>query len=358
MSGPAITQGRDILFAIFDIMLLAIRHKYPLQCWKTVWTLFIKKELSNPHLDRLHCIMIFEANWQLLLKWHSSYGFLPKTKEAGTLRYAQGGGRKGHSAIDQAAQQIVETEITHLHQQTAINLYLDLRQCFDMMVEACHNLACRRHGADDAYLRLHAKTHQAMKYYVRHKFGISNNYNTFAAHPWHGAGQGAADAALWYIALSDTLIDAYHTKVATIAMSDPVNNVTILRSLKAFIDDVVLHASANPLTTYKTLKQQAQDQLRWWNKLIQVTGGSLNHKKCCALTYYWTPDWHGILTLSPPDNLDTIILEDDTNQQPITNISLNQGTCYLGLYITGDRNTVPMEQHLWQIALKYTATFQ
>jgi len=122
-----------------------------------VWTIFIEKELGNPHLDRLRCIMIFEANWQLLLKWYSSYGFLPKTEEAGTLVYEQGGGCKGRSAIDQAAQQIIKTEVIHLRQTTAINLYLDLRQCFDMMVKACHNLACCHHSAEDVYLKLHAK---------------------------------------------------------------------------------------------------------------------------------------------------------------------------------------------------------
>jgi len=270
--------------------------------------------------------MIFEADWQLLLKWHSSYGFLPKTEAAGTLVYAQGGGRKGRSAIDQAAQQIIETEVIHLRQDTAIDLYLDLRQCFDMMVEACHNLACRRHGADDAYLRLHAKTHQAMKYYIRHKFGVSTEYNTFAAHPWHGAGQGAADAALRYIALSDTLIDAYHTKVAPTMMTDPMQTIELLCSLKAFIDDVVLHASANPQTPYETLLQKAQDQLRWWNKLVQVTGGSLNYKKCGAITYKWTPDRYGILTLSPHNDQSTITLKDAPNPQPITNIPLNHGT--------------------------------
>jgi len=57
--------------------------------------LFIEKELGNLHINHLHCIMIFEANWQLLLKWHLSYGFLPKTEEAGTLVYAQGGNCKG-----------------------------------------------------------------------------------------------------------------------------------------------------------------------------------------------------------------------------------------------------------------------
>jgi len=56
--------------------------------------------------------MIFKADWQLMLKWHSSYGFLPKTEAAGTLAYAQGGGRKGRSAIDQATQHIIKTEVT------------------------------------------------------------------------------------------------------------------------------------------------------------------------------------------------------------------------------------------------------
>jgi len=59
--GLAMKQGCDILYAIFDIMLLAICHEYPLQQWKMVWMLFIKRELGNLHLDRLCCIMIFEA---------------------------------------------------------------------------------------------------------------------------------------------------------------------------------------------------------------------------------------------------------------------------------------------------------
>jgi len=63
-----IKQGRDVLFLIFDIMSLALKHTYTLERWKTVWTMFIEKELGNPDLNRLRCIMIFEADWQLLLK--------------------------------------------------------------------------------------------------------------------------------------------------------------------------------------------------------------------------------------------------------------------------------------------------
>jgi len=66
-----------------------------------------------------------------------------------------------------------------------------------------------------------------MRYFVRHKFGVSAAYNTFAQHPWHGAGQGAADVALRYIVLSNTLIDAYHTKVAPQMMHDPATLIEI-----------------------------------------------------------------------------------------------------------------------------------
>jgi len=66
-----------------------------------------------------------------------------------------------------------------------------------------------------------------MRYFIRHKFGVSAKYNTFAQHPWHGAGQGAADAALWYIILSDMLINAYHTKVAPQMMHDPATLIQI-----------------------------------------------------------------------------------------------------------------------------------
>jgi len=34
-------QGYDILYLVFDIILLAFKHAYPLQQWQQVWTIFI-----------------------------------------------------------------------------------------------------------------------------------------------------------------------------------------------------------------------------------------------------------------------------------------------------------------------------
>jgi len=104
--------------------------------------------------------MIFEVDWQLLLKWHLAYGFLPKSKVAQSLTPVQGGGQKGHSAINQVTQQVVEIEIVHLHQCPALDLFLDLQNCFDYMVKACHNMVSCHHGAaSKEHLQLHAQTH-------------------------------------------------------------------------------------------------------------------------------------------------------------------------------------------------------
>jgi len=129
------------------------------------------------------------------------------------------------------------------------------------MVEACHNLACCHHSAKDAYLRLHAKTHQLMQYYICHKFGVLKEYNTYSQHPWHGTGQGVADAALWYIVLSDILIDAYYTKIAPHMLHDPMTLIQIQHSLKAFIDDVVLHATSPHDAPLQNLQYQAKKNL-------------------------------------------------------------------------------------------------
>jgi len=143
--------------------------------------------------------------------------------------------------------QITGHDISTSFRNSHLNLGLKRRVENALMVKVCHNMACHCHGAADDYLRLHAQTHCLMKYFVRHKYGVSKDFNTFDLHPWHGAGQGAVDAALHYIVLSDSLIDAYNAKVQPWTILDPMLTLPILKSLKTFIDDVVMLAGSQTL---------------------------------------------------------------------------------------------------------------
>jgi len=74
----------------------------------------------------------------------------------------------------------------------------DAKACFDQMIEAPSNLVCLQHGADPQYIKLHAQTQKELKYHLKHKYGISEEYNTYSPEsPWHGMGQGAGNASNW-----------------------------------------------------------------------------------------------------------------------------------------------------------------
>jgi len=197
-----------------------------------------------------------------------------------------------------------------------------------------------------------------MKYYVRHKFGVSTEHNTFEEHPWHGAGQGAANVALWYIALSDVLIDASHEQIQPTILHDPMLTLSVIQSIKAFIDDVAMSGST-PSNSYNELIQKAQNQLRWWNSLIKVTGGALNPAKCCSAIHLWQPDKLGILKkVQPNPNEPKVTLSDTNSMDTITILKPSEGTRYLGVYLAPDGSTKTMEQQLWKKAILYTTAFQ
>jgi len=224
------------------------------------------------------------------------------------------------------------------------------------MVEACHNMACWHHGAADEYLWLHMQTHHLMKYYVHHKFGMSDDYNTYTQHPWHGAGQGAADAALRYIVLSNT---PYHSKIQPHVIKDPMLTLQIMESIKAFIDDVKM-STQSAMDNLPDLIQQAQTQLQWWNQLIVATGGPLNPQKCCCTVYTWQPDKLGILCLSQLDSQDISISVNYPHQlqEGIQVLKPSEGTRYLGIYLATSSTTKTMETQLWKKAVLNTKAFQ
>jgi len=141
-------------------------------------------------------------------------------------------------------------------------------------------------------------------------------------------------------------------------LNDPTTLIQIQCSLKAFIDNVVLHATVLHKAPLHDLQNQAQEKICWWNQLVKVTGGELNPLKCCGLLYTWEPDQCRILQLKQPDPPAMFISLEPGIAQPTIAINKNhEGTHYLGLYITADQNTKPMENHLWKKALTYTTAF-
>jgi len=178
------THGTDMMHYVFRLMKLAVKHTFPYKHWWKVWNMFLEKEPGNPQINKLRTLHLFKADYNLLLKWYSSMGFLPQAKLHGQLHDSQGGGCPGRSAIDLACKKIALYDHIQITRSTAIDLSKDVAKCFDQMIEACMNLSCCQQGADPKYLQLHGAMQQHMRYYVKHTTGILENYNQHTDTEW------------------------------------------------------------------------------------------------------------------------------------------------------------------------------
>jgi len=215
-------------------------------------------------------------------------GFHPQAERHGRLHDSQGGGCPGRSAIDLACEKIVLYDQVRITRASAIDLSKDVAKCFDRMIEACMNLLCHQQGTDPKYLQLHGVMQQHMHYYVKHAIGISEKYNQHTAtKPWYGAGQGAGDACLWWIAQANSMILAYESIATPWILTSPNRNQKFTQLLDAFIDDTSIISAKQKHQNFVEHLRTIQGNLDNWHELLQASGGVLNPSKCVWLCFHW-----------------------------------------------------------------------
>jgi len=106
--------------------------------------MYLEKSPGHPAIDQLQTLHLFEADYNLLLKWFSSLGFLPKSEKAGWLHASQGGSQPSQSTIDLACKKSVLYDYIHITCSPAIDLSKDIAKFFDSMIEACTSLLCHQ----------------------------------------------------------------------------------------------------------------------------------------------------------------------------------------------------------------------
>jgi len=94
------------------MMDLAVLHTHTYKRWKVIWMLLLEKDPGNPQIDQLRTIHLYEAGYNLLLKWFLSKGFILQSKTKHRINDNQGGGHPGRSAIDLAITEVLSYKIT------------------------------------------------------------------------------------------------------------------------------------------------------------------------------------------------------------------------------------------------------
>jgi len=307
-----------------------------------IWNLFIEKELGNPQIDRLRTLHIIKADYNLLLKWFGPQGVLKHAETHQQLTDNQGGNREGRSTIDLARKKVCTFKLIRLIHYIAANVDINALACFVMMIESCQNLSCLSHGTDPQYLKLHGQTHRNTRYYPKHSFGISKQYNQHSnQHPWYGTGQGTGNAAIRWTLISHSLISAYQSEATPWRIKSMLRDIIITLGIDAFVDDTnMIHGNKGDADLSKIL-QIVQNNFRLWQGLLQSSGGTLNPSKCSWTPFLWKYNQfgHARLTTLPSDPKFQLYASDLAGQQHTLWINKPMDVVrLLGVHIMGDGN--------------------
>jgi hypothetical protein len=206
---------------------LAVAHCHTYERWKTVHNFFLEKIPGNPLVEKLRVIHIYEADWNIILKYYLTHKVLQTANYQQTLAPEQAGGRPGRRAIDEATKTVILYETCSLQRVTGGIMYNDAKACFDRIIENISNMSCMREGLPVAIAKLHHQTVSTIKYFIKHKWGIAphpNGHN--CPDPFYGVGQGSGDAGTRWGFISDCIIRAYNKQSHDAIITAPISGIT------------------------------------------------------------------------------------------------------------------------------------
>jgi hypothetical protein len=323
------------------IINLSISHTHTLERWKEVHNFFIEKSPGLPLLDRLRVIHIYEADWNLILKYFFSNQLTNLACKEGTVTPEQAGGRRGRSTSAMATKTVISHEICRRQRLHGAAIYNDAKACFDRIIENISNLTCMREGLSPKLASLHAQTLQQMRYRIKTQYGCGSTFNGhLQPDPFLGSGQGAGDSMARWGFLSDALIRAYNKTAQSCPITSPTSSTEINDHIQAFVDDSHGLIIRHPNDT-RPIEQLTQHNTQAWERLLNAIGGKLEITKCRFSKIEWNSSVNGTYTLSGQLHTPTpisIIDHETLLPQEIYPIPTSEQYKLLGVHMTLDGN--------------------
>jgi hypothetical protein len=325
-------QTAEIALTIqHQLINLAIKHTYTYRRWGNIHNFFIEKQPGNPLLNKLRVIHIYEADWNLLLKYFIAYKVHGAACQAGTVQPEQTGGRPGKCSAHTAALTTITTETICLQKLTGATIYNDAKACFDRIVENISNVTLLSEGLHPKIATLHAQTLSTANYIIKTKHGLHDIPNGhMRPEPFLGTGQGAADSMPRWSILSDLLIRLYNSKAISNPIICPISKKKLLEKIRAFVDDT------NSLSLCKgpeELEQILTANATIWESLLHLIGGKLELSKCKFTAYKWESDLEGTMQLIKEKTIGelTIVDSEAKTYNKIEEIAASESYKLLGI---------------------------
>ena len=303
----------DHVSSIHTAMLnLPIQHGFAPERWTHSVTPMIEKDEGKPYLTRLRVIHLFEADYNLFLKILFGKRLVRNGEKSNSLNDQQHGSRPRRMTTDALFLSRLEKDLIRQTKSNSAHMDNDATGCYDRIITSLGMIACRRLGMPTSAIRCQADTLFHMKYSIKHVYGVTpHTYTSSPTEPLFGTGQGSgASPAIW-LSLVVILLNSLdrmsrEDNIPALSFSDPWKDIMTEWRVGAFVDDTN-QGIVDPtgVLSLEELVEQMRQAGQMWERLLHISGGSLNLSKCSWTLQYWL--WKNgrpsLQPLSPHDPL-------------------------------------------------------
>jgi hypothetical protein len=297
-----------------DMLNIPIQYGFAPERWTKSVTPMIEKDEGKPYLTRLRVIHLFEADYNLFLKILFGKRLVRNGERSNALNDQQQGSRPRRMTTDALFLSRLEKDLIRQTKSNSAHMDNDATGCYDRIITSLGMMACRRLGMPSNVIRCQAETLFHMTYAVKHVYGISTaQYKGSPEEPLFGTGQGSgASPAIW-LSLVVILLNSLdrmskEDNIPALTFTDPWQEILAEWRVGAFVDDTN-QGIVDPTggMTSEDLVEQLRKAGQMWERLLHISGGSLNLSKCSWTLQYWI--WkNGRPSLQPLSAHDSLLI--------------------------------------------------
>jgi hypothetical protein len=297
-----------------DMLNIPITYGFAPDRWTQSVTPLIEKDEGKPYLTRLRVIHLFEADYNLFLKILFGKRLVRNAEKHNALNDQQHGSRPRRMTTDALFLSRLEKDLVRQTKSNSAHMDNDATGCYDRIVTSLGMIACRRLGMPCHAIRCQSDTLFNMKYAVKHVYGISTNqYSSTIQEPLFGIGQGSGASPAVWLSLVVILLNSLdrmskEDDIPALSFTDPWAEIAEEWRVGAFVDDTN-QGVTDPTgdLSMEGLVEKLRQAGQMWERLLHVSGGSLNLAKCSWTLQYWS--WKkGRPYLNPSMSSDPLLL--------------------------------------------------
>ena len=320
-------------------MYIAVKSGTSINRWARAINVMLEKDPGNPCIHRLRIIHLFEADFNLYMKFQWGKRLVKRAVKHGLLNPGQFGSVPNHTAKEPILLTQLTNDNCRILKKDLARFDNDASACFDRIIVPLAMLAARRCGMSNESIKIHAETLQSMQYSVKTQFGVSEeSYSGTTEEPLFGTGQGSGASPSAWLSLVVIIMNTMDRVVQNRAsFQSPDSNEHHSRLIDAFVDDTSLSFTPETDISFEEVTRQLTKIATYWNRLLFYSGGSLNLQKCSyhVTKWEWNKQGRPVVRSQKPDDPIVCVTSMQTGEvEAISYQPYDKAARILGVYLS------------------------